>query len=153
LFLVNQEPSTNFAFNPVNGNFEATISIGVGINTITLSAVNSCGTNSKTFSVSYVPCVKPTIKTVLPRKPEAIVSAESIQIKSEIMGISSIDQLKVTVNGTLIFGGAYDAQLNVYSNRISLDTGENTIVYTAANDCGATSEKAIVINRRASPRR
>lgn len=150
LFLVNQEPSTNFAFNPVNGNFESTISLGLGINTITLSAVNSCGTNSKTFSMSYIPCTKPTITTLLSLLNRAIVSAESIQIKLEIMEISSIDQLKVTVNGNLISGGAYDAQLNVYSNRISLDTGKNTIVYTAANNCGATSGKAIVIKRPAT---
>ena len=51
VYTVNGKPMTAFSFS--NGSFSNTVNLNAGLNTFTITATNSCGTDSETITVNY----------------------------------------------------------------------------------------------------
>jgi len=135
------------AYNNTTKLFTKLLELSPRSNTIDVSATTDCGKHTKVIRVLYQPCSSPTISIMSPRQENSVTSGGSISIKSKISGISSVDQLTVTLNGALISGGSYVAQTGIYSNVIPLKSGKNVVFYTVTNGCGVVSAQSTITNQ------
>jgi hypothetical protein len=58
--------TSNFSFNNSSKKFQSTVNLVAGINTFVISSTNSCGTDTRTITVNYVPCIAPNITILSP---------------------------------------------------------------------------------------
>jgi large repetitive protein len=144
---LNGEVQYEGVYNSTTKLFTKLLELSPRSNSIEVSATNDCGKNTKVIRVSYQPCSSPTISILSPRQENSVASTNTSTIKAKVTGVSSVDELKVTVNGMLISGGSYVAQTGLYSNVISLKSGKNVVVYTVTNSCGAVSAQSIITNQ------
>lgn len=141
-FSVNQNASTNFAFNAANGNFEAPIFLQPGMNTIILSAGNGCGRDEETMNINYTPCTDPVVSFIAPSNGGDNVEQSSYMVSASIAGAESIQFI---VNGVNTSGYSFNANTGAFSDRINLKPGSNVIRIIATNSCG-NDEQTVSIN-------
>lgn len=135
----------DFSWTQNSTTLTRTIKLSPGRNTIVVSGTNDCGTNSSNVVVVYTPCQPPKISMINPTAVNSTINANTVEVKANIVGISSANQVRVLVNGVERFGGTINT--GVFTQMISLNEGPNTVVIKAKNDCGET-EKSITINRK-----
>ena len=133
-----------FSFNAGNQLLKATVQLKKGTNTFELFASNSCGTDTETITVEYVPCSLPIVIVTAP----TVVStnANSVAYKAKVTNVSGLNQLTLLVNGNTTTGGTYNSSTNLFEKTVSLQNGPNSIELIAQNDCGA-ARKSIVVTK------
>ncbi len=131
------------AYNLTGNNLSANISLTPGVNLITLSAVNSCGSNSQSYSVNYSPCLSPTVVITNPASSNLTVNSGSFTFQAESTNINSSTEISMTVNGVNFTNFTF-ANGQILAN-LNLTTGQNTIKITTTTSCG-TDTKTITIN-------
>ena len=141
-FSVNQNASTNFAFNAANGNFEAPIFLEPGMNTIVISAGNSCGRDEETMNINFAPCTDPVVSFITPSNGGDNVEQSSYMISASVTGAESIQFI---VNGSNTSGYSFNPNTGSFSDRVNLKPGVNTIRIIGTNSCG-TDEQTVTIN-------
>ncbi|MDB3906122.1 Ig-like domain-containing protein [Crocinitomicaceae bacterium] len=116
-----------------SGTMSANISLNQGVNAIVLSATNECGTTTETLNITYVPCLPPTIQIV---SPQGGTSADqTVTLVANVAGVERAAGLQATLNGNGVTG-VYDETAGTYTVQVTLQTGTNTIVLQAGNECG-----------------
>ncbi|MDG1148675.1 MAG: hypothetical protein P8N52_10270 [Crocinitomicaceae bacterium] len=148
---LNGELQYEGAYNNTTNVFTKLLELSPRSNTIEISALTECGSRTKVIRVSYQPCSSPEITLITPRQKNSVASKNTASIQAKITGVSSVEELKITVNGVLISGGSYIAQTGVYSNLISLKPGKNSVIYTVTNNCGVVSDQCTITNQTSTP--
>ena len=133
-----------FSFNTTSHLLKATVQLKSGTNTFELFASNSCGTDTETITVEYIPCSLPTILIVAPTV--ATTNAASVLFKAQVTNVSGFNQLTLIVNGNTIAGGTYNSSTNLFEKTVILQNGPNTIELIAENDCGI-ARKSIAVTK------
>jgi hypothetical protein len=137
---LNGQVVSNVTFNATNGQISKTLTLSPGFNTITVSAVNSCGSVSESYNINYLNCTAPTISVVTPSVLNSSVNNEAFTFSANIGNITQSQGVTVTLNGQAFTNYNFSSATGRVSGTLNLNPGANTIVITATNPCGAVSE-------------
>ena len=150
-FSVNGMVQSNFSFSGTS--FLATgLNLNTGANTLTISAVNTDGQDTKSTVVIYTKPVlpKPEVTIVTPNQNPYNTSSPNVNISAVVKNVTSKNDVTFAINGqnSLNFsfsGTAFSA------TGVSLNTGANTFVITGRNSEGQATASTVVIYKLALP--
>lgn len=131
-----------FQFVPTNGVITAALKLNPGTYTIAMIASTSCGTDSKTTSVSVAePCVPPQVNINL-----AAVNRQDAthELRGTVTNVNNKNDIKVTVNGNSYSAFQFSPNTGEISASFKFNPGKYTVTVTAENDCGKDSGSGLV---------
>ena len=131
----------NYTYNNQTGSLQATTTLSQGVNTFVLTAINACGTDVKTFTVNYNPCVSPLITLVNPITTSSTATNQAFNVAALIQNSTNIT---LTKNGNVV-NYTYNNQTGSLQATTSLTQGVNTFVITAISNCGS-DVKSFTVN-------
>lgn len=88
-------------------------------------------------------CQKPIIRITNPGANQT-VKDPNLMLKADVAHTASRDNITVTLNGVNTTNFTYSSQTNKLEGTSYLQVGQNTVVVTATNSCGSTSETSYV---------
>ena len=124
--------SVPFTFN--NSQLNATLTLVAGVNTVSLSVSNTCGSDVKAKTIEFTPCKSPTISITQPNNSGLTVSAEGYTLQAQINNADQANQLSLTLNGTPITN--FQFSNGILTAPVSLSNGINTLNLFVNNGCG-----------------
>jgi hypothetical protein len=137
---LNGQVVNNISFNATTGQISKTFTLSPGYNTIIVSAVNTCGSVSESYSINYQNCTAPTISTITPSSLNSSVNNEAFTFSANIGNVTQAQGISVTLNGQAVTNYNFSSATGRVSGTLNLSPGSNTIVITATNPCGTVSE-------------
>ncbi len=135
------------SYNAITRMFEASVALNSGLNTIQITVLNDCGSDTETISVNYNPCSTPDVQLILPSANGGLVSSPSQLVQAMVFNVNNISEIQTFVNGTLQNGGTYTSVNGLYQNTVGLTLGVNTIQVVATNSCGSDVETVTITYR------
>lgn len=127
-------------FNASTSQFEKTVNLMEGSNSIEIKSTNSCGTTTNTVVVvlkpKVIPCVAPDIIRLRPMREGLITEGESVSVSATATNITNASQIQVKVDGNNA-AFLYDEGSHTVSANIALTEGEHIIEVFARNECGS----------------
>lgn len=135
-----------FTFDPASGSINATLSLTNGVNTIIVTATNSCGNASNTYTVTYNRPIVPPVVTYInpPTNPYSVTNA-SFNLSATILNMTSSAGIVYTVNGTPSTSFAFNPTTTAFTSTLSLIPGNNVVEIKATNADGTDVESTIII--------
>lgn len=145
--LLNGEAVVLTSFEALDGTFSAKVTLKEGLNSISVSVRNECGSDSETTSIIYeaekAPCQVPIV-TIIDASKTITTLETSYPIKASVSNVNSSSDIKVLVNGTpQTF--TYNAASKIVSLTVALQVGNNKVEFQAATDCGASSSIQTIV--------
>jgi hypothetical protein len=138
------------SFNFANSNFSANLQLVEGLNTITLSATNSCGVAIKTLNITLNTCVPPTVSFTNPVNSGTTIANTAFVFKANVQNTANTQGIVLKQNGVTISN--YSFVNGQISANVTLQAGLNTFTIVATNDCGvATETTSITFNNCVPP--
>jgi large repetitive protein len=128
-----------------NGQLTSNINLQAGENKLIVSAVKSCGTDSKTIIIIFNDCIAPAI-TINGRN--STVSAAAYSLSASIVNMPSRQGITVTLNGAPQNFTFSNGQL---TSNINLQAGENKLIVSAVKSCGRDSKTISIIYKIPKP--
>ena len=135
------------SYNPVTKLFEANVALNSGFNTIQITVLNDCGSDTETISVNYNPCNAPDVQMILPASNGGLTSSPSQLVQAMVFNVNNISEIQTYVNGALQNGGTYNNANGLYQNNVALTLGVNTIQVVATNGCGSDVQTVTITYR------
>jgi hypothetical protein len=135
---LNGNPITNFVY--LNGQVSATITLSSGMNTISISATNTCGNDAQNRVIRYEPCVAPVVTINNPSGANFTATSNSISFAASVQNMTNAQGLSLTVNGVPVSNVQFNPTSGLVSATVSLSTGNNSIVLSANGSCGSDSK-------------
>lgn len=127
-------------YNASTTEFEKSVSLIEGANSIEIKATNSCGFTSVTTIVIMTPkvdpCVAPDISRMKPASEQLITESETISLSALASNIQQASQIELKMDGSAI-PFTYDGGSHVLSANVTLTEGTHTIVAYVRNECGS----------------
>jgi hypothetical protein len=121
--------------------FSIPLVLSAGNNTISLSATNTCGTDTKTREISYQPCSIPQV--IYNMDPNGHTTNQSIfTYNAQILNYTSSMTVTLSMNGELLTG--FSNNLGNILAEISLIPGLNNLTITVTNECGTLTDTYLV---------
>ncbi len=131
-FTQNGNPLTNFSF--VNGQISANVNLIPGANNFYVNASNSCGNDSKNFTINYDNCKAPVISIANSANPLQPVVNPNYQFNANIQNMNSAQGISLMLNGVAIQNATFVG--NQLTANVVLSPGSNNFVLSAQNGCG-----------------
>jgi hypothetical protein len=108
-----------------------------GINTISVTATNTCGTDSEIRELSYTPCAIPQV--IYNMDPSGHTTNQSIfTYDAQIVNYSPNMIVTLSMNGVLLTGYS-NTNGNILAE-VSFEPGLNNLTITVTNDCGTLTD-------------
>jgi hypothetical protein len=120
-------------FQFINNMLTASLTLNLGINTISVSVKNACGNDSELFNITYKQCLAPSIVLTNPIQTTLTTTQNAVNVLFTAINCSNASQIVITKNGSVI---PFTFLNGVGSLTASLTPGLNTYTLTATNDCG-----------------
>jgi hypothetical protein len=124
-----------------NGVLSANVNLNAGINTFVLSAVNACGTDSRTATLNYQACTAPQVSITNPSSSSSTVSSINYAFTANVQN-ATLPQISLSLNGTNV------SNFNLLNGNISanldLSNGNNEITVAVTNACGTDSKTVYI---------
>ena len=130
------------SFNFANSNFSANLQLVEGLNTITLSATNSCGVAIKTLNITLNTCVPPTVSFTNPANSGTTIANAAFVFKANVQNIANTQGIVLKQNGATISN--YSFVNGLITANVTLQAGLNTFSVVATNLCGVASETTTI---------
>ena len=126
------------------------VALKEGMNTITITATNACGSTTESVTVERKVCVKPTITvTNATAENNAVVSGSNFGINLFETGVTSANDLIITQNGMAI-SSVFDVNTGVIKVQRDLVVGVNKFIFNVTNACGS-STLTYMVTRKDAP--
>jgi len=113
-----------------------------GINNITITATNTCGSDTEVREIRYEPCSPPSVIQQMEFANNSITGQSIFTYNVQIVNYTANMTITFSMNGE---------QLNGFSNNlgnilaeVSLQPGLNSLVLTVTNDCGTTTDTYLI---------
>ena len=135
----------NLIYTLTGNSLNANLNLAQGSNLISLSVVNSCGSDAKSLTVNYSPCLAPTVSILNPAGGNLIFEVGSLTIQAITANVSSANQVNLSVNGNSITNFSFNN--GQVTSTIDLVSGNNVIALSVTTPCGTDSKNIIVIGR------
>jgi len=108
-----------------------------GMNTISISATNTCGTDSEIREFSFTPCSIPQV--IYNMDPSGHTTNQSIfTYDAQIVNYSPNMIVTLSMNGVLLTG--YSNTIGNILAEVSFQPGLNNLTITVTNDCGTLTD-------------
>ncbi|MFY7668537.1 MAG: hypothetical protein ACOVQG_07320 [Crocinitomicaceae bacterium] len=130
---------SNFNYTVASKSSDASLTLINGLNTITVSATNNCGTDVETITVEYDNCVAPSVNITSSGNE---TTNNSYSLTAAITNMADANGITVSRNGQEIGFNYTNGQL---FSAVTLLPGVNTFVVSATKTCG-TASKTISVN-------
>ena len=139
-----------FNYNAATKQVEFDVNLFAGTNTISATASNASGADTKTTSIIYNPpaaVVEPPVVTYInPSVAGTVVSSLTYTVKAQVLNVTAQNQIAVYFNGA-----AKAFQFNAASKQVAfvanLNPGSNAISITANNTGGSDTETSSIVYR------
>ena len=125
-----------------NNQLSVPMQLQPGINNITVTATNTCGTDSQQREIRYEPCSPPQVIQQMEFPNNSITNQSIFTYNVQIVNYTANMSVTFSMNGE---------QLNGFSNylgnilaEVSLLPGLNSLVLTVTNDCGTTTDTYLI---------
>ena len=152
-YTVNGVPTNGFTLKGTS--FTATTLLKPGVNTITIRATNTGGSDEATTVVTYEApkpiAQKPTVSFVAPKKTGTVSDKPSRRCVARVTNITDKKEVAVTVNGAAVKSFQFDATNGEVSFVATLKEGANPIVVTATNTAGSANANTSITYNPAAP--
>jgi hypothetical protein len=129
----------NVSKRPINSRFSITVDLEKGMNTLQMSATNSCGNAEEVLRFKYVPldspCDQPVIALVEPSQSNQSIEHADMQVKIRATGVSSTSAISLLVNN-VAQRFAFDQAQGMITANLNLKVGNNKVTVSASNSCG-----------------
>jgi len=133
---------TNYSFTTINNGAKSAdtyLTLSAGLNIITISANNNCGTDFETITVDYDNCLAPTVDIT---SSGSETTNNSYELSASIGNMANAVGITVSRNDQEIGFNFANGQL---FSAVSLLPGVNTFLIKANKTCGSAS-KTITVN-------
>ncbi len=135
---------TNFSFNNATGAFQSTVTLNPGINTFVLSSLNACGTDAETVTVTYTPCVAPTITVVTPSMNYSTQTTANFTFGALITNSNNGQGISLKLNNVPVTNYSFNNATGALQATMTLNPGENTVLVSITTPCGTASQTVVV---------
>ena len=141
-----------FTFNQ-SGQLELSTQLLSGINTITITAANDCGSDIQTFTYNFNDCQAPIISlqgnlNIASANNPIVVSSPNFTVSATLQYMPSQNGLSVTNNGAPVAfdftNGNFNSINGSLNATINLQPGLNQIVINAVRSCGQAAQTIFV---------
>jgi hypothetical protein len=175
LVYINGKKSTDFTYDNNLFTLNTTIKLIEGLNEINITARNEAGQGAKSQVIvketrpeteirpatetkpatetrpvtETSPCPQPELRMIAPAQNDLITDNPSYTFRTEVKNIARRDQLLLTLNSKNMTSFGFNG--NELISNVSLNTGSNSFILTAKNDCGAITVTSSIIYRPAEP--
>ncbi|MCH2023027.1 MAG: hypothetical protein MK207_11165 [Saprospiraceae bacterium] len=148
-YLVNGNESNNFSYDSGTDEFNSSVQLLEGENTIVIQATNKCGTDGQNITVIYTPndpnVEQPPIVTITNPVNNPLTTTEStINLAAQILYIQGRNNVIFKHNGIILHAFSYSGNTFQALN-IVLTEGQNTFTIQGINEDGSDI-KTIIIN-------
>ena len=143
--------SSLLGFNPSTGQLSFTANLISGSNSITISATNVSGADSKTEMIIYTPQVvsptaqAPVVTITSPTVNPYTAPSNSAVVNAIVLNVASASQISVSLNGVATSAFSYNMGTKQLSYTAGLISGANVVTISAANSAGADSKSETII--------
>jgi hypothetical protein len=127
------------------GSISQNVNLSDGLNTITITATNACGTDTETYTVTK--CKAPTISLVSPASNVTNVSLAAYVLTFNIQNVSNANELSLTQNGSTLTGISLGGSIATLP--VMLQAGANNFNLSVTTACGST-QTSFTINYTAN---
>ena len=110
-----------------SGEFEETVSLSEGDNTVVLQATDTLGNSASTSAETVVDTTAPSVSLIAP----ATAETTEVTVSGSVEDTNGVQSAELTVNG--VSSSLTLAQDGSFSETLSLSEGENTIVLSATD--------------------
>ena len=150
--ILNGLEQTAFTFNQ-SGQLELSTQLLSGINTITITAANDCGSDIQTFTYNFNDCQAPIISlqgnlNIASANNPIVVSSPNFTVSATLQYMPSQNGLSVTNNGAPVAfdftNGNFNSINGSLNATINLQPGLNQIVINAVRSCGQATQTIFV---------
>jgi hypothetical protein len=142
---------SNFNYNLTSKALNASLNLQEGTNTITVTASNQAGSDSKTATIIYEkPQVKqpPIVDFVAPSVDPYTTTQSAANIVATVLNVDSKNDIRVMVNGFIKTNFNFNASTKQVVFNTSLIEGANIIEITGTNSVGSDHEATTIIYNR-----
>jgi hypothetical protein len=143
-FTQNGNSISNYSFNNSNGSFQSTVTLVPGLNTFVLSSLNACGTDAETVTVTYTPCVAPSITIVTPTSANTTVTSANFTLGALILNSNNGQGLSLKLNNVAVTNYSFNNATGALQANVTSNPGVNTIVLISTTSCGTDTETITV---------
>lgn len=136
---------TNFTYDPITGKFVYNASLNSGANVLTINAVNTAGTASKSQTIIYSQpaCLKPVITLVAPAQNPFNTTSSNGYIEANIQNGGTVN---FKINGQTSPEFNYQANTGKFTyTNAQLSEGASVYTISATNECGTTTESVTIV--------
>lgn len=146
---VNHAALANFDYSQDNKTVTFTASLNLGSNSITVSAANQGGSDTKSVTVNYTKPVnpqlpKPAVTITNPASSPFTTSSQSVNVTATVLNVTGKNDIKVNGPSGEIKNFTYDQGKNMVSIPVAIGKGDNVITITAINPSGSDSKSATI---------
>jgi hypothetical protein len=127
-------PNASFS----NGQISAMLTLTSGMNQIVLSAVNNCGTDSQSTTITFDQCVPPVVTIQNPVDVFYGVNSPIFPFQATVQNMPNSQGINLTVSGNPV--NNFNFSNSNFTSTLNLPEGVNEIVLTATNACGTSSQ-------------
>lgn len=120
-------------FQLSNGVLTASVNLVSGINNFIITAINSCGSDSESFTITYNQCMVPSVVLNNPNQLNTTSSQSTFNISSSVLNCTSLSQINILQNGVNV---PFTFTNGLIGLTASLTPGNNLFQITATNTCG-----------------
>jgi hypothetical protein len=133
--------NTVYGATLIGNQLSVPMTLQAGINNITVTATNICGSDTEQREIRYEPCSLPQV--IHNMDPSGHTTNQSIfTYNSQIVNYTANMTVTLSMNGVLLTG--FSNNLGNIIAEVSLEVGLNTLVLTVTNDCGTTTDTYLV---------
>jgi hypothetical protein len=126
-----------FGATLVGNQMSIPMTLQTGNNNISISATNTCGTDTKTKEINYQPCAIPQV--IYNTDPSGQTTNQSIfTYDAQIVNYSPNMIVTLSMNGVLLTGYS-NTNGNILAE-VSFQPGLNNLTITVTNDCGTLTD-------------
>lgn len=130
-----------FGASLIGNQLNVPMTLQAGINNISISATNICGSDIELREVRYEPCSIPQV--IHNMDPSGHTTNQSIfTYNAQIVNYNANMTITFSMNGELLTG--FSNNLGNIIAEVSLQPGLNTLILTVTNDCGTTTDTYFV---------
>ena len=152
--IFNDQPSTTITINVngntlpasnhqiMNGTLTGSIPLILGQNTISIYAVNPCGSDSESFSI--LRCKNPSVNWINPALVNTVVTNESFNLEAMANNALDAANIQFSFNGSPQ-GFDFDISNEKLTKTVILVPGDNVFAIRIQNACGAANSSITVI--------
>lgn len=136
---VNGVRINNYNYNNVTGNFTSNVLLNPGQNTIQIVAINGCGRDTGTSTVTYTDCPDPIVSFVSGNNGFVAVSQPNFDLTAFIYNVTNQNNITLRLNGSNR-NFTFNSSTSMLDANLVLNPGVNTVQITATTSCGTDTE-------------